>query len=113
MALFILRSTQSVFCCQEVLYHWKKKLRVSVKIAHCGEGPVIINSIETLAQHAFLSDYEHLKGLHSQAGEQKQGCYEGIYHYTTSQGQIQGRQTKYAANKKHSKITCHANLPWA
>lgn len=111
MALFILRSTQSVFCCQEVHYHWKKKLRVSVKIAHCGEGPVIINSIETLAQHAFLSDYEHLKGLHSQAGEQKQGCYEGIYHYTTSQGQIQGRQTKYAANKNIQRLP--ANLPWA
>lgn len=79
-------------------YHRKNKHGVSVETAHCGEGPVIINRIESLAQHVFLSDYKHLKVLCGQAGEQKRGCFEGIYHYTTSQGQIQGCPAKYAFN---------------
>lgn len=62
-------------------YLWKKKLGVSVEAEHRGEGPVIINSIESLARHAFplgLRTPERAAG-----GEQKQGCFKGIYHYTT------------------------------
>lgn len=89
-----------------------------MEIAQCGKGPILINSIESLAQHAFLSDYKHLKGLYSRAaggqtGEQKQGCYEGIYHYTTSQGQIQGCLDKYVCNTTFKDNLQSFNLLWA
>lgn len=66
----------------------------------CGQGPVIINSTENLARRAFPLGLQTPERAAGERGEQKRGCFKGIYHYTTSQGQIQGWPSEKCVSKK-------------
>lgn len=73
-----------------------------------------------LVQHAFLSDYKHLKALTQEKGgdkkkgggikrEQCEGCWEGIHHYTISLD-LHRQPDKESANPLLASDYWHATL---